>query len=135
RTDERATGTPGAPPLLRGGAQVVAPLAQGPSRFFHEPLGSGKWTIQFRVACSRIVPFRNPTVPFGVGVRILTNSAAAASFRNFEAPMPNGHDKNWVRLCAAIDGFRVRYGHWPMRVRIFPISLADIRDHLFTPED
>jgi len=49
--------------------------------------------------------------------------------------MPNGHDKNWVRLCGAIDGFYVRYGLWPARIRIFPASLADIRDHLFTPED
>ena len=49
--------------------------------------------------------------------------------------MPNGHDKNWVRLCGAIDGFRVRYGRWPTRVRILPASLADIRDYLFTPED
>lgn len=49
--------------------------------------------------------------------------------------MPNGHDKNWVRLCAAIDGFRVRYGRWPTRVRAYPASLADLRDHLFTPED
>ncbi len=49
--------------------------------------------------------------------------------------MPNGHDKNWVRLCAAIDGFRVRYGRWPTRVRIFPVSLANIRDHLFTTDD
>jgi hypothetical protein len=42
---------------------------------------------------------------------------------------------NWDGLCAAIDGFRVRYGRWPIRVRIFPASLADIRDHLLTPED
>lgn len=43
--------------------------------------------------------------------------------------------KNWVRLCAAIDGFYVRYGRWPTRVRIHPISLDDIRDSIFTPED
>lgn len=49
--------------------------------------------------------------------------------------MPNGHDKNWVRLCAAIDGFRVRYGRFPTRVRMFPECLGDIRDRLFTPED
>jgi hypothetical protein len=49
--------------------------------------------------------------------------------------MPNGLDKNWVRLCAAIDGFRVRYGRWPTRVRTYPLSLADFRDHLFTPDD
>lgn len=49
--------------------------------------------------------------------------------------MPNGHDKNWVRLCAAVDGFHARYGRWPTRVRLFPECLADIRDDLFTPED
>jgi hypothetical protein len=49
--------------------------------------------------------------------------------------MPNGHDKNWIRLCAAMNGFRLRYGRWPTRVRIDPGSLADIRDQLFTAED
>jgi|SRR5579862_4521876 len=49
--------------------------------------------------------------------------------------MPNGHDKNWIRLCGAIDGFRVRYGRWPDRVRMFPICLDDIRNCLFTPAD
>ena len=49
--------------------------------------------------------------------------------------MPNSHDKNWIRLCGAIDGFRVRYGHWPTRVRVLPGSLADLRDHLFAPGD
>jgi hypothetical protein len=49
--------------------------------------------------------------------------------------MPNGHDKNWIRLRAAIEGFYVRYGHWPTRVRMFSGALADIRDHLFTPAD
>lgn len=49
--------------------------------------------------------------------------------------MPNGHDKNWIRLCAAIDGFRIRYGHWPTNVKITPISLEDIRDNLFTPNE
>jgi hypothetical protein len=48
--------------------------------------------------------------------------------------MPNGHDKNWVRLCAAIDGFRSRYGRWPNRVRLSPLSLGDF-DFLFTPAD
>lgn len=49
--------------------------------------------------------------------------------------VPNGHDKNWIRLCFAIDGFRVRHGSWPSRVRIFPPSLANIRDDLLTAED
>ena len=49
--------------------------------------------------------------------------------------MPNGHDKNWIRVCAAIEGFRVRHGRWPTRVRLFPVALAELRDHLFTPDD
>jgi len=49
--------------------------------------------------------------------------------------VPNGHDKNWIRVCAAIDGFRVRHGRWPTRVRLFPVALAELRDHLFTPAD
>lgn len=48
--------------------------------------------------------------------------------------MPNGHDKNWVRLCAAIDGFRARHGHWPTRVRAYPIIIEDLHA-LFTAED
>src|SRR5947208_3429062 len=30
---------------------------------------------------------------------------------------------------------RDRHGRWPLRVRLFSASLADIRDHLFAPED
>lgn len=47
--------------------------------------------------------------------------------------MPNGEDKNWVRLCAALDGFFVRYGHWPSRIRVPAYALEDFR-HLFTPQ-
>lgn len=32
--------------------------------------------------------------------------------------MPNGHDRNWVRFCAAVDGFRDRFGRWPSSVRL-----------------
>lgn len=49
--------------------------------------------------------------------------------------MPNGHDRNWVRICAAIDGFRLRYGRWPTRVRLLPATLADIRENVFRPKD
>jgi len=42
--------------------------------------------------------------------------------------MPNGGDKNFVRLCAAIDGFRARYKAWPTAVRLFPTALIDLRD-------
>jgi hypothetical protein len=48
--------------------------------------------------------------------------------------MPNGHNKNFVRLCAAVEGFRSRYGQWPARVRIFPATLENLRS-LFTPAD
>jgi len=48
--------------------------------------------------------------------------------------MPNGHDKNWYRLCGAVDGFRSRYGRWPTRVRLPAIIMNDIRN-LFTERD
>lgn len=48
--------------------------------------------------------------------------------------MANGHDKNWVRVCAAVDGFRQRYGHWPLRVRLMPISLDDLVNNILTPD-
>lgn len=48
--------------------------------------------------------------------------------------MPNGREKNLVRLCAAVDGFRSRYGRWPTRVRLFPEALANIRDQLLSPD-
>lgn len=41
--------------------------------------------------------------------------------------MPNGIDKNLVRLREVVDGFRARFGHWPERVVIYRISLDDIR--------
>jgi len=48
--------------------------------------------------------------------------------------VPNGDDASWVRVCAAIDGFRARYGRWPARVRLFPGALENIRDHVLTPQ-
>ena len=45
--------------------------------------------------------------------------------------MPNGTTKNWVRLCAAIDGFRSRYQSWPSKVSLDPIIHEDI-ENLFT---
>lgn len=47
--------------------------------------------------------------------------------------VPNGHDKNWSRTCAAIDGFRMRYGRWPKRVRMSPVFFADVVGHLLSP--
>ena len=48
--------------------------------------------------------------------------------------MPNGGDKNWVRLCAVIDGYRARYGVWPARIRMWSVIINDLRDHILTPE-
>ncbi len=48
--------------------------------------------------------------------------------------MPNGDDKNWVRLCAAINGFRSRYHAWPTQIRLLPGCLEDLRGHLFSSE-
>ncbi len=48
--------------------------------------------------------------------------------------MPNGHDKNWVRLRAAIDGFYLRHVRWPDRVRVRPAVIANLRTELFSEE-
>ena len=47
--------------------------------------------------------------------------------------MPNGHDKNWMRTCFAIDGYRAKYGRWPKRVRMIHWAFADVVGHLLTP--
>jgi len=46
--------------------------------------------------------------------------------------MPNGHDRNWVRLQASIAGFFVRYSTWPSRVRLFPGAADDLNENVFT---
>jgi hypothetical protein len=43
--------------------------------------------------------------------------------------MPNGESKNWIRFCAAIEGFRSRYGKWPSTVKVldfFPDELERV---------
>ena len=47
--------------------------------------------------------------------------------------MPNGNDRNWVRLRGALEGFFVTHGHWPSRVRLNPEVLNNLRNDLFTP--
>lgn len=58
--------------------------------------------------------------------------------------MPNGIGKSWMRMCAAINGFRARYQRWPLRVRMpknaistlfTPQSLAKISEKLELVED
>lgn len=41
--------------------------------------------------------------------------------------MPNGIDKNLIRLRMAVDRFRELFGHWPDRVVLHQLSLDDIR--------
>ena len=48
--------------------------------------------------------------------------------------MANGFDKNFMRLCGAVNGFRVTHGIWPTRVRLFPGALEDLQRNVFSPE-
>ena len=41
--------------------------------------------------------------------------------------MPNGHDRNWIRFCGAVDGYRARYGKWPPRVAMEQVYCDDLR--------
>ena len=41
--------------------------------------------------------------------------------------MPNGIGKNWVRLCAAINGFRIRYRRWPTQIRMSEAQIDDVK--------
>ena len=46
--------------------------------------------------------------------------------------MPNGEDKNWVRLCIAVNGFRARYQKWPETALLSKWTAEDIKS-LFKP--
>lgn len=48
--------------------------------------------------------------------------------------MPNGIDKNWVRFCFVIDGFRAEHRTWPSKIRLPEIIFDDLSNFLFTPE-
>lgn len=47
--------------------------------------------------------------------------------------MPNGDDKNWVRICCAVDGFRSRHGRWPTAVRLPPTYFENVVGHVLSP--
>ena len=47
--------------------------------------------------------------------------------------MPNRSDKNWVRLCIALECFFAKYGRWPTRLRANPRVLEDLT-HLLSQE-
>ena len=46
--------------------------------------------------------------------------------------MANGDDKNLIRLCAAIDGFRSRFKRWPVRVLLDQRCIDDLRTHVLS---
>ena len=48
--------------------------------------------------------------------------------------MPNGDDKNWVRLCIAVEGFRARYQKWP-ETALLSKGLAENIKRMFKPLD
>jgi hypothetical protein len=48
--------------------------------------------------------------------------------------MPNGVDQNWIRLCAAVEGFYGLHGKWPRRVLIFPQAIETLRTLVFSEE-
>ena len=46
--------------------------------------------------------------------------------------MPNGEDRNWVRLCIAVNEFRDRYQKWPDTALLSKGTAEDIKS-LFKP--
>jgi hypothetical protein len=49
--------------------------------------------------------------------------------------MPNGHDRDWVRFCLAVRGFRAKHGSWPTRMRLDPRYIDEFRESLLSPAD
>ena len=48
--------------------------------------------------------------------------------------MPNGGDRNWIRATLAMEGFRLKYGHWPSQLLVSRAMRADI-EGLFEADD
>jgi hypothetical protein len=49
--------------------------------------------------------------------------------------MPKDHDRDWVRFCLAVEGFRAKYGAWPTRMRLDPGYIEEFRRSLLSPAD
>jgi hypothetical protein len=49
--------------------------------------------------------------------------------------MPNGHDRDWIRFCLAVRGFRAKHGTWPTRMRLDPGYIEEFRRSLLSSED
>ena len=46
--------------------------------------------------------------------------------------MPNGDEKNWTRLCAAVSGFHQRHGKWPEIARLTEGAVDEIKEYCLT---
>jgi hypothetical protein len=49
--------------------------------------------------------------------------------------MPNGHDRDWVRFCLTVGGFRAKHGSWPTRMRLDQRYIDEFRESLLSPPD
>ncbi|WP_405279070.1 hypothetical protein [Gaopeijia maritima] len=61
------------------------------------------------------------------GVRSMVLGQAAPAPRNPDVLVPNGIDKNLVRLTLVVDAFRQQFGRWPRRVVLHAALRDDIR--------
>jgi hypothetical protein len=48
--------------------------------------------------------------------------------------MPNGFDRNWVRVRAAIHGYRIRHAKWPIEIHVSEGVFRDLQDNVFLPK-
>ena len=48
--------------------------------------------------------------------------------------MPNGHDRDWIRFCSAVDAFRATHGCWPTRMRMDAGYIRNFQRDFFLPE-
>jgi hypothetical protein len=44
--------------------------------------------------------------------------------------MPNGESRNWMRFCAAIEGFFARYKKWPTKARVPEFFIIELQEVL-----
>jgi hypothetical protein len=49
--------------------------------------------------------------------------------------MPNGYDRDWVRFCMAVTGFRAKHGRWPTAMRLDPGYIEEFRTSLLGSEE
>jgi hypothetical protein len=47
--------------------------------------------------------------------------------------MPNGGDRNFIRLCAAVDGFMARHGRWPTQLVVDQVIIDELRNYVLAP--